>query len=35
MKEAVTFIEAIVASMIGNYVCKLVDDVVKLLSMWQ
>ena len=32
MKEALLFLEAIVASMIGNYVCKLADDVVKLLS---
>ena len=33
MKEAWLFLEAIVASMIGNYVSKLADDVdvVKLL----
>ncbi len=33
MKEVCTFIEAIIASMIGNYVCRLADDVVKLLTM--
>ncbi len=33
MREVNTFIEAIIASMIGNYVCRLVDDIVKLLTM--
>ena len=33
MREVNTFIEAIIASMIGNYVCRLVDDIVNLLTM--
>lgn len=31
MKEAIRFVEAIIAGMVGNYVCKLVDDVVRLI----
>lgn len=33
MKEVFRLIEAIIASMIGTYVCRLADDVVKLLGM--
>ena len=31
MKEALSFLEAIVAGMVSHYVCEFVDDVVKLI----
>ena len=31
MKEAISFVEAIIAGMVGNYVCKFADDVVRLI----
>ena len=31
MKEVLRFAEAIVASMVSHYVCKFVDDVVRLI----